>query len=318
MLSDSKFRKFFATKRKVTYKKEVMFTMVEFQIKGPYDFRRVIERLSYDPINVVEIEKNCVVVPLVVYGDQQLTITVTFSGTVEASICSIDVPKQYEEEAVQKIIAIFQLDTSLEEINAHFHGTDLELLFVQYRGLPLTCEFDLYYSIMKTIIHQQLNLSFAHTLTERFVRNFGEEKDGFARYPTPERVSMLEYEDLRKLQFSQRKAEYVIDTSRLIAKGELDLNELSMKTDDEIIEELTKIRGIGYWTAENILLFGLGRKNLFPIKDVGIQNALKNLYKLDQKPSLEDMIHYSETWSPYKSYASLYLWESLNNQKARS
>jgi len=172
--------------------------------------------------------------------------------------------------------------------------------------------------MMKTIIHQQLNIRFAYTLTERFVKKFGKEKDGVYFSPTPETVSQLKYQDLRELSFSQRKAEYIIDTSRLIVNGDLDLDELSLRSDDEVIDQLVKIRGIGYWTAENILLFGLGRQNLFPVKDVGIQNAVKNLYNLDQKPTIEQLLSFSEGWSPYKSYASLYLWGSLENQKARS
>lgn len=290
---------------------------MEVQIAGPYDYRRVLERLSHDPLNQIELEANRIKVPLNIYGADVVAV-VMFRGSAETVSCEIQLPTDYEEEGVRKIKNIFQLETSLHEVNDHFLETDLAPLFKKFSGMPLICDFDLYFCIIKTIIHQQLNIRFAYTLTERFLKKFGKEKDGVYFHPTPEMVSQLNYQDLRELSFSQRKAEYVIDTSKLIISGELDLEALSLLSDEEVIERLVKIRGIGYWTAENILLFGLGRKNLFPVKDVGIQNAVKNLYNLDEKPSIEEMLTVSESWSPYKSYASLYLWESLDNQKARS
>lgn len=287
---------------------------MDYQVKGPYNYHQVIERLSYDPIYVVDKEKLLIKVPLIVYG-KNVVATVSFSGSVENAICHIQLPSGYEEEGIRKIIQIFQLEESLQEVNEHFLHTDLAPIFQANRGMSLLCDFDLYHCIMKTIIHQQLNMSFAYTLTERFVKTFGKEIDGVWFSPTPEIVSNLDYEDLRKLQFSQRKAEYVIDTSKLIAKGELDLEELMTSADEEVIEKLVKIRGIGYWTAENILLFGMARKNLFPVKDIGIQNAVKQLYNLEKKPTIEELLKLSEPWAPYKSYASLYLWRSLDNQK---
>ncbi len=286
---------------------------MDLQIAGPYNYTRVLQRLSYDPLHT--IDQNSMKIPLKIYGEH-VVATVSFSGNTEKAQCNIELPSDFEEEGVRKITDIFQLDRSLLEVNEHFLHTDLAPLFGQFSGMPLTRDFDLYFCMMKTIIHQQLNIRFAYTLTERFVKSFGTEKDGVWFYPSPEAVSELDYEDLRKLQFSQRKAEYVIDTSRLIAKGELDLEELALLPDEEVIDTLIKIRGVGYWTAENILLFGLGRKNLFPVKDIGIQNAVKKLYNLDEKPSIEHLVKLSEAWSPFKSYASLYLWESLDNQKA--
>lgn len=290
---------------------------MEMKIAGPYNYVRVIERLSSDPLNVIDKQKYEIKIPLKIYGDSIVAI-VSFTGEIANPICHIQIPSSYEEEGIRQLAHIFQLEVPLGEVNNHFFQTDLKQLFQQFSGLPLICDFDFYFCMMKTIIHQQLNIRFAYTLTERFVQSFGKQLDGVWFYPSPKIVSELEYEDLRKLQFSQRKAEYVIDTSRLIVEGNLDLEKLKIMSDDAFIEELIKIRGIGYWTAENILLFGLGRKNLFPIKDIGIQNALKKLYNLDQKPSLEQMLKWSEAWSPYKSYASLYLWESLDNQKPRS
>jgi DNA-3-methyladenine glycosylase II len=290
---------------------------LDLKITGPYNYQRVLQRLSYDPLNIIVMETNSIKIPLKIF-DEFIIANVSFTGELEKAICHIDIPSDYKEEGVRQIKQIFQLETPLNEVGNHFLHTDLKPLFQQFAGLPLICDFDLYFCVIKTIIHQQLNIRFAYTLTERLVKSFGTEKNGVWFYPSAQTISELDYEDLRKLQFSQRKAEYVIDTSKLIVTGELDLDKLRVMPDEKVIEELVKIRGVGYWTAENILLFGLGRKDLFPVKDIGIQNALKKLYSLDQKPTIEDMIRLCEGWSPFRSYASLYLWESLDNQKARS
>ena len=120
---------------------------------------------------------------------------------------------------------------------------------------------------------------------------------------------------LRTLKFSSRKAEYVIGLSEKVASGELDLEGMREWSDEAIIDELIKIRGIGRWTAENFLLFGLGRPNLFPKADIGIQNAIKLLYNLEKKPTMDEMNHFSEAWHPYLSYASLYLWRSIEKRR---
>ncbi len=113
------------------------------------------------------------------------------------------------------------------------------------------------------------------------------------------------------MQFSTRKAEYIIGLSQAIAKGRLDLEGMRFKEDDEIRAELVAYRGIGTWTAENFLLFGLGRPNLFPIADIGLQNALKIQWAMDLKPKVEEILPHLPGWSPYLSYVSLYLWRSI-------
>lgn len=145
----------------------------------------------------------------------------------------------------------------------------------------------------------------------RFVENFGEYQNGVWRYPRPERIAALQVEDLRQLQFSGRKAEYVIGLSRAIVDGNLNLNAFEKMDDEEVIREMIVHRGIGPWTAQNFLMFGLGRPNLFPLADIGLQNALKNIWAMDRKPTKEEMMEHFPDWEPYLSYAALYLWRSI-------
>ena len=122
---------------------------------------------------------------------------------------------------------------------------------------------------------------------------------------------MLEVEELRKLQFSGRKAEYVIGLSKAIVDGKLELKKFWEMDDEEVMKEMIMHRGIRPWTAQNFLMFGLGRPNSFPLADIGLQNALKRVWGLDRKPTTDEMQERFSSWSPYLSYAALYLWRSI-------
>ncbi len=270
-----------------------------------YDFERVLDRLSMDPLISLNKEERYVLVPT----EEQVVYKVQATGTTESPTFKIEGPKN--EQQLQNIKKIFHFDRSLEPINAHFASTNLAALFQEHRGTPIIKEFSLYATLMKSIIHQQLNLSFAHTLTTRFVHTFGEQIDGVWFYPKPEIIGQLQVENLRELQFSTRKAEYVIGVSQAIASGELNLEALALLDDETIIQTLVKYRGIGPWTAGSFLLFGLGRPNLFPLADIGLQNALKKLWTTVEKPKAHEISSHFPQWSPYLSYASLYLWRSI-------
>ena len=275
------------------------------QLDFPYDFERVLDRLSMDPLISLNKEERYVLVPT----EEKNVCKVQATGTSEFPTFLIEGTKN--EQQLQNIKEIFHFDRSLEPINAHFAGTNLASLFAEHRGTPIIREFSLYATLMKSIIHQQLNLSFAHTLTTRFVHTFGEQLEGVWSYPKPEVIGQLQVEDLRELQFSTRKAEYVIGVSQAIASGELNLEALALQDDETITQSLVKYRGIGPWTAGSFLLFGLGRPNLFPLADIGLQNALKKLWTTTDKPKADEISSHFPQWSPYLSYASLYLWRSI-------
>ncbi|MCM3666688.1 DNA-3-methyladenine glycosylase [Mesobacillus subterraneus] len=282
---------------------------VKVAISGPYNFDLALSRLALDPLHVVDIEKRSVKVPLVL-DDKKVVAEVIGTGTLENPEFLIRANLE-KEKTIQRLTEIFQWDVELIHIHEHFQTTQLKDLFIEHYGTPLVLEFDPFSSLIKSIIHQQLNLKFAFTLTDRFVKTFGEEMDGVWFYPSPEKVASLTVERLRELQFSGRKAEYVIGIAELAASGKLDFKKLKSQSDAEIAQELIKIRGVGPWTVQNFLMFALGRPNMFPMGDIGIQNALKKFFNLEQKPTPAEMEVYKEPWNPYLSYASLYLWRSI-------
>jgi DNA-3-methyladenine glycosylase II len=281
------------------------------QIEGPYNFDRVLERHALDPLNNIDIKNRFIKVP-VVLNDKPYVVEVAAIGTVEEPVFILSGENQTLQSAlIARVSEIFQWNVPLNPILEHFQKTDLNELFIEHIGTPLVLDFNLFSCLLKCIIHQQLNLKFAYTLTERFVKTFGFEQEGVWFYPSPKTVAGLEVSQLRELQFSQRKAEYVIGVAKAVVEGELDLETLKQASEEEIFNRLIKLRGVGNWTIQNLLLFGFGRPNLFPTADIGIQNALKKLYKLEQKPTLEKMEQYKQDWEPYLSYASLYLWRSI-------
>lgn len=277
------------------------------QLPSVYDVQLMLKRMALDPLYNVDIDQKQVKLPLP--GEKQLdTVTLAFVEHQPETYVYIEAPETREQEALEKIERVFRFHQPLEKAAGHFQETELEPLFRRFYGAPLTCDFDLYGCLIKTIIHQQLNMAFAYTLSTRFVQTYGSYKDGVWFYPGPATVAAIHPSELRSLQFSQRKAEYVVDISKSIAEGTLDIDALQSKTDEEIIRELTQHRGIGPWTAECFLLFGLGRENLMPAADIGVQNGLKKLLGLEAKPSKAEITEWSGRWSPYNSYASIYLW----------
>ncbi|MBL0387674.1 DNA-3-methyladenine glycosylase 2 family protein [Tumebacillus sp. ITR2] len=192
----------------------------------------------------------------------------------------------------------------------------------QLAGLNLLLEADPFEAMILAIIGQQVNLTFAENLKRSLVELCGDrlELDGrpFYAFPTPEQIARLKYEDLRPLKYSQRKAEYIIDFSRGVAGGEIDLQALEGMTNDEAIQSLVKLRGIGRWTAECVLLFGLGRSDLLPAADIGLRNAIQHFYGIDHQPTEAEVREMASCWAGYESYVTYYLWTALGMARAES
>ena len=290
----------------------------KIEVQGPYHFDLVLDRLSLDPLQVVDFSNRTVKVPLYIEKEPYVLDIQALGDTETPSFLVKGHDEHVKGQALERVKKIFHWHEPLDQVARHFETSDLRTIFEEHRGTAIVLDFDPYGCLVKCIIHQQLNLKFAHTLTERFVKTFGFQKDGAWFYPRPETTAQLQVEQLRAIQFSGRKAEYVIGLSEAIVCGELDVDAMDQLSDQEIMDTLIKIRGIGRWTVENFLLFGLGRPNLFPKADIGIQNALKALYNLPQKPTQEEMEAYSAGWAPYLSYASLYLWRSIEKRSEKN
>lgn len=162
----------------------------------------------------------------------------------------------------------------------------------------------LFEDLVESIISQQLSGKAAKTIFGRFKDLYGNS------FPTPKEILSTPHEKLRSVGLSNAKAKYVKSLSEFVDSGELILPELKNKNDEEVIAELTKVKGIGRWTAEMILIFSLRRPDVFSMGDLGLKKAVSNLYKVDIK-DVKKIEIISRAWSPYRSLACRYLWKSL-------
>jgi DNA-3-methyladenine glycosylase II len=164
---------------------------------------------------------------------------------------------------------------------------------------------DAYGALLRAIVGQQLSTKAARTIYLRVLELFG------GRTPSPEELLAVEETGLRAAGLSGRKVEYVQDLARHVLSGELELDRLDRLEDEQVIEEIVAVRGLGRWTAEMFLLFHLQRPDVLSGGDLGIRKAIQNEYGLEQMPTPQRTVEIGERWSPHRSLASLYLWESL-------
>jgi DNA-3-methyladenine glycosylase II len=164
---------------------------------------------------------------------------------------------------------------------------------------------DAYGALLRAIVGQQLSTKAARTIYLRVLDLF----DG--KTPAPEQLLDATVEDLRGAGLSGRKVEYIRDLASHVLSGELELDRLDQLSDEEAIEEIVAVRGLGQWTAEMFLLFHLERPDVLSGGDLGIRKAIQIEYGLEEMPSPTRVIEIGEPWRPHRSLASLYLWESL-------
>ena len=132
---------------------------------------------------------------------------------------------------------------------------------------------------------------------------------------SPEAISRLTPETLRSLGISSQKAGYLLDLAERVSNGEIRLDRMSRMSDEQVIETLIQVKGIGVWTAQMFLMFSLGRPDVFPHDDLGVRAAIRNLYELEELPTKEISHRIAAPWRPYASVASWYCWRSLEFKK---
>ena len=161
-------------------------------------------------------------------------------------------------------------------------------------------------ALMRAILHQQLALKAAQSITRRFRQLYG---PGEGRFPTPEELLGTPRRRLRSAGVSPQKMGYLRDLASKAGDGALPLRRVGRLGDEEVIEALTQVKGIGRWTAEMFLIFSLGRPDVWAVDDLGLQLAAKDLYRLRRHPSETKMRALAEPWRPWRTVASWYLWQ---------
>jgi len=165
-------------------------------------------------------------------------------------------------------------------------------------------------SLVVAIINQQLSGKAADTIFKRFEVLFAAGARS-KKFPTPEQVLKMPTAKLRKVGLSGMKVQFLKDLSRKILDGTVDFRAMKKWSDEEVIEHLVQVKGIGRWTAEMFLMFSLGRDDIFSYGDLALRKAMQNLYKLRAQPTQKQADKISAAWKPYRTLASRYLWKSL-------
>ena len=161
-----------------------------------------------------------------------------------------------------------------------------------------------------SIMSQQLSTKVADVFHKRFLALYN------GKEPTPQKIVETPFETLRGIGLSNAKANYVLNVCRFFIEEKITDAKLYKMSNEELIKYLSQIKGVGQWTVEMILMFTLGREDIFAVDDLGIQQAICKLYKIDttnKKAMKEDMLRISAKWSPYRTYACRYLWGWKDN-----
>jgi DNA-3-methyladenine glycosylase II len=167
-------------------------------------------------------------------------------------------------------------------------------------------EPDLWWSLVDAIGSQQLSVRAAATIVDRLAA-----LGPGGRRPTPAELLALPEETLRACGLSGAKTRYVRDLAGRWESGELRPHDLPGMDDEQVVEALTRVKGIGRWTAEMVLIFSLGRPDVLPVDDLGLRTAVQRLHGLPDRPGRADLTAIGEAWRPFRSAATLFLWRSL-------
>jgi len=170
-------------------------------------------------------------------------------------------------------------------------------VFMMRRGEP-------FMTLARAIVGQQISVKAAQSVWDRLVACVGE--------VSPEKILLKQRPVLRACGLSDRKTEYIADLAQHFADGRIHVHRWPRMDDEEIIAELVEVRGIGRWTAEMFLIFNLLRPDVFPLDDLGLQKGICLAYYKRRKVSLRTMRRLGETWRPWRSVATWYLWRSLD------
>lgn len=162
-----------------------------------------------------------------------------------------------------------------------------------------------YQSLVEAIISQQLSGSAANSIIKKFRKLYK------SKFPKPGDVIKTSDSKLRTTGLSKMKIVYIKELSKKIESKELNMRKISTQSDEQVIEVLTDVKGIGRWTAEMFLIFSLGRLDILPVGDLGLKKGIQSMYSLKELPQKEQIEQLAESWKPYRTVATWYLWKSL-------
>jgi DNA-3-methyladenine glycosylase II len=276
---------------------------LEFLKRSP---RELLHRVNdKEVVKVLQLDGEKILISISEGKDQLVVTFLNGSPTAEAR----DFVRNYIQEwfDLENDIAPFYELASKDKL--------LKPLVEKYFGYRIIGQPDLFESIVWAVLGQQINLQFAYTLKQRFVEKFGERlrfnNEDYFLFPSPKMVAGLNDEALLPLQFSRQKSKYTVLLGEAFASGEISKEKLKGLSLEEAKNMLMKVKGVGNWTANYALMKTFRYKDAFPLEDAGVHNAIKNLKRMDRKPTLDEVKKLFKKYKGWEAYATLYLWKSL-------
>jgi DNA-3-methyladenine glycosylase II len=239
-----------------------------------------------------------------------------FELTFEKDHFTVKTDPDQLERVIKYVEDWFDLETDIGPFQDCLHEVPVTKPLSIYSGMRILAMPDLFEALSWSIIGQQINLKFAHKIKSDLIHQYGERYDFGGDelwvYPTSNRISHLTVEELMRIKFSRRKAEYLIGIAEAVDRGGLcKTNLISFKNTNEMVAELMTYRGIGRWTANYVVMKTLRRPDCIPWGDTGIQAGVKKLMGLDRKPTEPEIGDFYAPFPGYESYLTFYLWRSL-------
>lgn len=266
-----------------------------------------------------EIENN-IITKVIAIGEMQSLVQISVIDNQQMVVQFLNgsrpIEKGEREKIATYILEWFDLDNDLTPFYEMANADPLLKIPAQkFYGLRVIGIPDLFEALCWGVLGQQINLAFAYSLKRQFVESFGDSIEWNGKkywvFPPYERIAQLTPTDLAAIKMTVKKSEYIIGIARLMANGDLSKEQLKKMDFKEAEISLIKIRGIGPWTANYVLMRCLRFQTAFPIDDVGLINSIKTLRNMNQKPTKEEILALSIPWKNWESYATFYLWRVL-------
>lgn len=291
---------------------------IEIPVPGVFNFGLCLAFLHRSPHEVLHRCSESGVTKALGLGEEKIVFELRSDGKDHLVVEVLNrKPSEAEAEHLTNYVREwFDLETDLQPFYRLARKDDLlKALVKKYYGYRIIGQPDLFESLIWAVLGQQINVSFAYKLKRRFVEKFGESHvwkgQPYYLFPSAEKVSKINTDQLLAMQFSRQKANYSVGIAQAFAEGKISKEKLMGMPLKEAKEELIKIKGIGNWTANYALMKTFRYTDAFPLEDAGLHNAIKNQLGLKAKPSLDRVKKIFKKYKGWEAYATLYLWKSL-------
>lgn len=291
------------------------------ELPQEFDFQMNLNHLSKRSGDYLYDVQDQAITRLIQLNNQKILFQITTDNNTHLIIQFLlnSMPKSKDKinEVIRFIIDWFDLSRNLTPFyNLALEDPLLNKVASNQFGLRQIGIPDLFEALCWAVIGQQINIKFATTLKRQFIESFGKSVTyngiHYWTFPSYQKIATLKKERMSHLRMTERKKECIIDIAQTMTDGKLSKEMLMQLNDPHKVEQkLTKIRGIGPWTAQSVMMNCLRFPTIFPVNDVGLKNAIQQIIKLKHRPANQEVIKLFKRWKNWEGYVAFYLWETL-------